>query len=76
MAVTAHLLGLVLGTEEDWPTAFEQLAARVGTFEWRGGKHELAIERVLNEPFDLRTPSRYALVLDRVGWWYLLPRNG
>ena len=31
-----HLIGLVLGTEDDWPTAFEALAARVGTFEWRG----------------------------------------
>ena len=37
-----HLIGLVLGTEEDWPPAFEQLAASVGTFEWRGESHELA----------------------------------
>ena len=70
-----HLLGLVLGTEEDWPTAFEQLAAKVGTFEWRGATHELACERVLNEPFDLRYTPRYSLVLDRVGWWYMLPRE-
>jgi hypothetical protein len=70
-----HLLGLVLGTEEDWPPAFEQLAASVGTFEWRGASHELACERVFNEPFDLRYKPRYALVLDRVGWWYLLPRE-
>ena len=32
-----HLIGLVLGTEDDWPTAFEALAARIGAFEWRGG---------------------------------------
>jgi hypothetical protein len=70
-----HLLGLVLGTEEDWPPAFEQLAAAVGTFEWRGASHELATERVFNEPFDLRYTPRYALVVDRVGWWYLLPRE-
>jgi hypothetical protein len=70
-----HLIGLVLGTEDDWPTAFEALAARVGTFEWRGERHELEIERVFNEPFDLRYEPRYALVLDRVGWWYLLPRE-
>jgi len=30
---------------------------------------------VLNEPFDLRYKPRYSLVLDRVGWWYLLPRE-
>jgi hypothetical protein len=70
-----HLIGLVLGTEEDWPPAFEHLAARVGRFEWRGAAHELATERVINEPFDLRYRPRYALVLDRVGWWYLLPRE-
>src|SRR5436190_1161335 len=70
-----HLIGLVLGTEEDWPPAFEHLAARVGRFEWRGEAHELATERVINEPFDLRYRPRYALVLDRVGWWYLLPRE-
>ena len=70
-----HLVGLLLGTEEDWPRAFEQLTARLGTFEWRGGTHELATERVLNEPFDLRYRARYSLVLDRVGWWYMLPRE-
>jgi hypothetical protein len=70
-----HVVGLVLGTEEDWPRAFEQLAARLGSFEWRGSRHELAVERVLNEPFDLRYTPRYSLVLDRVGWWYMLPRE-
>jgi len=35
--------------------AFEALAARVGSFEWRGERHELEIERVFNEPFDLRS---------------------
>ena len=29
----------------------------------------------MNEPFDLRYRPRYSLVLDRVGWWYLLPRE-
>jgi hypothetical protein len=70
-----HLLGLVLGTEEDWPVAFEHLTGRLGPFEWRGATHELATERVQNEPFDLRYRPRYSLVLDRVGWWYLLPRE-
>ena len=27
-----HLAGLVLGTEEDWPAAFEQLALRLARF--------------------------------------------
>ena len=70
-----HLIGISLGTEDDWPRAFESIAARLGPFEWRGTTHELEIERVLNEPFDLRYKPRYSLVLDRVGWWYLLPRE-
>jgi hypothetical protein len=70
-----HLIGLVLGTEDDWPAAFEALARRVGSFEWRGEQHELEIERVSNEPFDLRYKPTYSLVVDRVGWWYLLPRE-
>ena len=70
-----HLIGLVLGAENDWPVAFESLAARIGPFTWRGQTHELEVERVTYEPFDLRYRPRYSLVLDRVGWWYLLPRE-
>src|SRR3954465_6067378 len=70
-----HLVGLLLGTEEDWSTAFEWLTARLGPFEWRGTRHELEVERVTNEPFDLRYRPRYSLVIDRLGWWYDLPRE-
>jgi hypothetical protein len=70
-----HLIGLLLGTEEDWSTAFDRLADRVGTFRWRGGSHELEVERISNEPFDLRYRPRYRLVIDRLGWWYDLPRE-
>ena len=34
----------------------------------------LRTERILNEPFDLRSEPRYALVIDRLAWWYDLPR--
>ena len=30
MPDTTHLIGLLLGTEEDWPTAFETLVSRLG----------------------------------------------
>ena len=39
-----------------------------------GQKHELTTERILNEPFDLRYRPRYSLVIDRLAWWYDLPR--
>ncbi len=69
-----HLIGLLLGTEDDWPTAFEAIASKLGTIRWRGEEHSLATERIVNEPFDLRYKPRYALVIDRLSWWYELPR--
>ncbi|MES1246245.1 MAG: hypothetical protein ABUS54_01065 [Actinomycetota bacterium] len=70
-----HCIGLVLGAENDWPRAFEAITSRLGEFEWRGERHRLDVSRVTYEPFDLRSKPRYSLVLDRVGWWYLLPRE-
>ncbi len=64
------LIGLLLGTEEDWPAAFEALVARLGPVAGR----TLRTERLVNEPFDLRAVPRYALVIDRLAWWYDLPR--
>ena len=69
-----RLIGMVLGTEEDWPAAFETLVERLGPIEWRGETHELTTERIVNEPFDLRYRPRYSLVIDRLAWWYDLPR--
>jgi len=70
-----HLIGLVLGTEEDWPTAFESLLSRVGSVTHDGERHDLRTERILNEPFRLRYEPRYSLVIDRLAWWYHLPRE-
>jgi hypothetical protein len=72
--LSRHLIGLLLGTEEDWPTAFETLVERLGPIEWRNQRHELTTERIVNEPFDLRYKPRYSLVIDRLAWWYDLPR--
>jgi hypothetical protein len=65
------LIGLLLGTEEDWPGAFEALVERLGPVAGR----TLVTERVMNEPFDLRAKPRYSLVIDRLAWWYDLPRE-
>ena len=70
-----HLIGLLLGTEEDWPRAFEHLLGRVGPVSYGGETHELTSERITNEPFDLRYRPRYSLVIDRLGWWYTVPRE-
>jgi hypothetical protein len=63
-------IGLLLGTEEDWPAAFEALVQRLDPIAGT----TLRTERILNEPFDLRSRPRYRLVIDRLAWWYDLPR--
>ncbi|HEV2590851.1 MAG TPA: hypothetical protein VGU02_03060 [Gaiellaceae bacterium] len=68
--MTEHLIGLLLGTEEDWPAAFEALVGGLGPVD--GAQYRT--ERLVNEPFDLRYKPRYELVIDRLAWWYDLPR--
>ena len=76
MAETTHLIGLLLGTEEDWPTAFETLVERLGPIKDASGhSHRIATERITIEPFDLRDRPRYELVIDRLAWWYDVPRE-
>jgi hypothetical protein len=76
MSETTHTIGLLLGTEEDWPRAFETLVARLGTITDAGGRrHRLAVERITIEPFDLRDRPRYELVVDRLAYWYFHPRE-
>ncbi|HEX5969958.1 MAG TPA: hypothetical protein VFY88_15885 [Intrasporangium sp.] len=77
MATTrTHLIGLLLGAEEDWPTAFEALLGLVGPITTEDGvTHELTSERLTIEPFDLRQPVRTELVIDRLAHWYYHPRE-
>jgi hypothetical protein len=70
-----HLIGLLLATEEDWPSAFESLLGRLGPITWRGETHEFPTERITHEPFDLRYTPRYSLIIDRLAWWYDVPRE-
>jgi hypothetical protein len=71
-----HLIGLLLGTEEDWPGAFEALTHRaVGQLKIDGDTHTIATERVTIEPFNLRAVPRHSLVIDRLAHWYYVPRE-
>jgi hypothetical protein len=70
-----HLIGLLLATEEDWPSAFEAMMRRLGPVRWKDETHEFETERIQNEPFDLRYRPRFSLVIDRLSWWYDLPRE-
>jgi hypothetical protein len=71
-----HLIGLLLGTEEDWPRAFEEIMRRLGPVTGPGGtRHEFGCERITIEPFWLRAKPRYDLVIDRLAYWYYVPRE-
>jgi hypothetical protein len=73
---TKHLVGLLLGTEEDWPTAFEEVLRRLGPVTGTGGtRHVFDCERITIEPFSLRDRPRYHLVIDRLAYWYYHPRE-
>ena len=73
---TRHLIGLLLGTEDDWPRAFEALLRRLPVIEdGLGGRHGFDTERVTIEPFNLRDVPRYDLVIDRLAYWYYHPRE-
>jgi hypothetical protein len=76
MSESSHLIGLLLGTEEDWPAAFEALMRRVGTVtDGLDNTHEFDVERITIEPFDLRTKPRHDIVIDRLAYWYYHPRE-
>ncbi len=76
MSDTTHLIGLLLGTEEDWPSAFEAIARRLGAVvDGQGARHHYDVERVSIEPFDLKDKPRYELVIDRLAYWYYHPRE-
>jgi hypothetical protein len=73
---TTHLLGLLLGTENDWPSAFESIVRRLGPVtDASGAEHHYDVERVVIEPFDLRYKPKYDLVIDRLAYWYYHPRE-
>ncbi len=72
---TTHLIGLLLGTEDDWPRAFETLTRRLGPVHHHGREHTVNTERLTIEPFDLRSPVRHDVVIDRLAWWYFHPRE-
>ena len=58
----SHLVGLLLGTEEDWPGAFEAIVERVGPFTYGGETHELVTERVRQRAL---RPALHAALLAR-----------
>jgi hypothetical protein len=71
-----HLIGMLLGTEEDWPAAFEAMIGRAGLrIEHGGDTHTFSTERITIEPFSLHQGARHSIVIDRLAYWYYHPRE-
>jgi hypothetical protein len=76
MSDREHIIGLLLGTENDWPQAFQALARRLGAVtDAAGNTHRVRTVRVTIEPFNLRDRPEHALVIDRLAYWYYHPRE-
>jgi hypothetical protein len=73
---TTRTIGLSLGADICWAACYEQILAQLQlAIPWQGDTVGVACERVSIEPFDLRQPSRYDVVLDRLTHWYLPTRE-
>ena len=76
MADVEHTIGMLLGTEDDWPRAYESLLRRLGNVTGADGRSHRALPvRVTIEPFNLRDRPRHDLVIDRLAYWYYHPRE-
>jgi hypothetical protein len=74
--VTTRHIGLSLGADICWPICFEQILARLNlAIPWQGDTLRFEVSRVTIEPFDLRQPVRYDLVIDRLTHWYHVSRE-
>ena len=76
MAEIPLTIGLSLGADLEWPVFFEDIVARLDPRIPRGDDTiTFRVERVTIEPFLLRQPVRYAVLLDRLTHWYHTSRE-
>ena len=76
MAPHTRRIGLSLGADICWPKCFEDILARWNPELKVGGETvRFEVERVTIEPFDLRQPVKYDVVLDRLTHWHANTRE-
>ena len=76
MAERIRTIGLSLGADICWPICYEELVRRLDlAIPYDGDTLRFHVERVTIEPFDLRQPSRYDVVIDRLTHWYHTSRE-
>jgi len=76
MGDVTRRIGLSLGADICWPRCFEQILSRLDlAIPWQGDTLRFQVERVTIEPFDLKQPCRYDVVIDRLTHWYHVSRE-
>jgi hypothetical protein len=69
-------IGLSLGADICWPLCYEELLRRLDlAIPVDGDTVRFDVQRVTIEPFRLRAPRRYDLVMDRLAHWYRTSRE-
>ena len=76
MANVTRKIGLSLGADICWPICYEEIVKRLKlSIPWEGDSVGVEVERVSIEPFDLRQPCNYDVVIDRLTHWYHTSRE-
>ncbi len=76
MGDVTRRIGLSLGADICWPRCYEEILGRLDLrIPWQGDTLRFAVERVTIEPFDLKQPVRYDVVIDRLTHWYHTSRE-
>ena len=75
MASVRHI-GLSLGADLCWPAFYEDIVRELNpTFRVSGEDVTVEVDRVSIEPFALRAPVKYDVLLDRLTHWYHTSRE-
>ena len=76
MADVTRRIGLSLGADLCWPICYEEVLRRLDlALPIDGDTVRFETDRVTIEPFDLRQPTSYDLVVDRLTHWYTTSRE-
>ncbi len=76
MSSTVRRIGLSLGADLCWPICFEEILKSLKLQIQHGGESiRFEVDRVTIEPFDIRQPCNYDLVIDRLTHWYHTSRE-
>ena len=76
MAHVVRNIGLSLGADLCWPACYEAIMRRLDLAIPAGPDTlRFHVERVTIEPFDLRQPCKYDLVVDRLTHWFHTSRE-